>query len=109
MIKVLSFIVPSPLEAKHYPQLYNLSISLIWFPSSRLGTSNSLRSSCFATFHHPLCGYEVKALGPSIFTQGETLEEVREAVKDAVRCHFEDDQMPRIIRLATAIRQSFQL
>lgn len=44
-------------------------------------------------------GYEAKALGHSIFTQGETLEEVREAVKDAVRCHFEDDQLPRIIRL----------
>lgn len=44
-------------------------------------------------------GYEAKALGHSIFTQGETLQEVREAVKDAVRCHFEDDQMPHIIRL----------
>jgi hypothetical protein len=44
-------------------------------------------------------GFEAKALGHSIFTQGETLEEVREAVKDAVRCHFEDNQMPRIIRL----------
>ncbi|WP_218915697.1 hypothetical protein [Desulfobacca acetoxidans] len=29
-------------------------------------------------------GYEAKALGHSIYTQGETLEEVREAVKDAV-------------------------
>jgi hypothetical protein len=44
-------------------------------------------------------GYEAKALGHSIFTQGETLQEVREAVKDAVCCHFEDDQMPHIIRL----------
>jgi hypothetical protein len=31
----------------------------------------------------------------------ETLQDVREAAKDAVHCHFEDNQMPRIIRLPT--------
>lgn len=44
-------------------------------------------------------GYEAQALGHSIFTQGETMDEVREAVKDAVRCHFEEEKMPCIIRL----------
>lgn len=44
-------------------------------------------------------GYEARALGHSIFTQAETLEELKTAVKDAVRCHFEKDKMPRIIRL----------
>jgi len=53
----------------------------------------------FVVEESPEGGYEAKALGHSIFTQGETLEEVREAVKDAVRCHFEEDQRPRIIRL----------
>jgi len=38
-------------------------------------------------------GYEARALGHSIFTQGETLDEVRKAVKDAVRCHFEGTEM----------------
>jgi len=44
-------------------------------------------------------GYEAKALGYSIFTQAETFEELKEAVKDAIRCHFEDVAMPKIIRL----------
>lgn len=44
-------------------------------------------------------GYEAKALGHAIFTCGETMEELREMVKDAVRCHFEDEKMPKLIHL----------
>jgi hypothetical protein len=44
-------------------------------------------------------GYEAKALGHSIFTEAETLEELRAMVKDAVLCHFDDANRPRIIRL----------
>jgi hypothetical protein len=43
-------------------------------------------------------GFIAKGLGVSIFTQAETLEELRELVKDAVHCHF-DDTKKRIIRL----------
>jgi hypothetical protein len=44
-------------------------------------------------------GFEAKALGYSIFTEGESLEEVKEAVIDAVHCYFDEDELPRIIRL----------
>lgn len=47
-------------------------------------------------------GFVATALGHSIATQGETVEELREMVRDAVRCHFADDApgpMPKIIRL----------
>ena len=44
-------------------------------------------------------GFEAQALGHGIFTQGETLEELRAMVKDAVHCHFEANGTPRIIRL----------
>ena len=44
-------------------------------------------------------GYEAKALDYSIYTEAETLEELRQVVKDAVRCHFEEADIPRIIRL----------
>ena len=47
-------------------------------------------------------GFVATALGHSIVTQGETLEELREMARDAVRCHFGDGApgpMPRIIRL----------
>ncbi len=44
-------------------------------------------------------GFEAEALGHPIFTQAETLEELREMVRDAVRCHFDADTKPSIIRL----------
>jgi predicted RNase H-like HicB family nuclease len=43
-------------------------------------------------------GFEAKALGESIFTEGETLEELRENIKEAVQCHFEINS-PKMIRL----------
>ena len=44
-------------------------------------------------------GYEARALGHSIFTEGESLDEIKESVKDAVRCHFDDDDLPQVVRL----------
>ena len=44
-------------------------------------------------------GYTAKALGYSIFTEGETIEEVKENIRDAVRCHFEVNALPKIIHL----------
>ena len=37
-------------------------------------------------------GYTAKALGVSIFTEAESLDELRENVVDAVRCHFGDER-----------------
>jgi len=39
-------------------------------------------------------GYDAKALGHSIFTQGEDWEDLKAMVKDAVRCHFDEDTLP---------------
>ena len=44
-------------------------------------------------------GYVAKALGEMIFTDGETIDELKENIKEAVQCHFDDDKMPKIIRL----------
>jgi len=43
-------------------------------------------------------GFTAKALGYSIFTQGDSMEELRANIKDAVECHFGDDK-PKLIRL----------
>ena len=45
-------------------------------------------------------GYTASALGYSIHTQGDSVEDIRRNVKEAVACHF-DDAMPRpkLIRL----------
>lgn len=34
-----------------------------------------------------------------LYTEGETLDEIKQAVADAVRCHFDEDDMPKVIRL----------
>lgn len=45
-------------------------------------------------------GYNARALGHDIFTQGDSIEELRAMVKDAVTCHFgEQVDRPRLIRL----------
>lgn len=43
-------------------------------------------------------GFTAKGLGVSIYTQAETIAALKEAVVDAVHCHF-DDSKKRIIRL----------
>lgn len=47
----------------------------------------------------PEGGFAARALEASIFTQAETIEELRARVRDAVRCHFDNGDAPRIIRL----------
>jgi predicted RNase H-like HicB family nuclease len=44
-------------------------------------------------------GYTARAVNESIFTEGDTLDELRRNVREAVECHFEDDQAPKMIRL----------
>ena len=47
----------------------------------------------------PEGGFEAKALSAPIFTEADSLDELREMVRDAVSCHFEDEERPKIIRL----------
>ncbi len=44
-------------------------------------------------------GFTARALGPSIFTEADTLEELRNNVRDAVHCHFDEGKAPKVIRL----------
>ena len=54
----------------------------------------------FLVEEDPEGGYNAKALGENIFTQGDTMKELREMIKDAVKCHFDTpEQMPKMIRL----------
>jgi len=47
----------------------------------------------------PEGGYTARALGHSIYTEGENIEELKHALVDAVKCHFEKDDMPFLIRM----------
>ncbi|CEP66734.1 Uncharacterized [Moorella glycerini] len=53
----------------------------------------------FLVEESPEGGYEARALGYSIFTEGKSVEELKDSVRDAVRCHFEEKDLPRVIRL----------
>jgi predicted RNase H-like HicB family nuclease len=45
-------------------------------------------------------GFVAEAVGHGVFTQADTIDELHEMVRDAVRCHFEDEpDAPRMIRL----------
>jgi len=48
----------------------------------------------------PEGGYTARALGEPIFTEADDIESLRHMIRDAVRCHFDDDAArPKVIRL----------
>ncbi len=49
----------------------------------------------------PEGGYTARALAHSIFTEADNMADLRTAVQDAVRCHFDDAEQdkPDLIRL----------
>ena len=47
----------------------------------------------------PEGGYEARALGYSIFTEADDWQQLKEMLRDAVLCHFEDGEAPRMIRI----------
>lgn len=54
-------------------------------------------------------GYVARALGQSIVTQAETWAELRENVREAVLCHFDEGQAPALIRLHRVMDEVFAL
>lgn len=53
----------------------------------------------FLVEEDPDGGYTARALGESIFSQADNLKDLREMIRDAVHCHFSEEQSrPKIIR-----------
>ena len=44
-------------------------------------------------------GYDARALGHGIFTQGDDWPELKAMARDAVLGHFDEADVPRVIRL----------
>ena len=44
-------------------------------------------------------GFTARALGESIFTEADSLHSLRQQVRDAVNCHFDEGKAPKVIRL----------
>ena len=47
----------------------------------------------------PEAGYEARALDHSIYTEADSLEQLKLMIRDAVHCHLDEDKMPKLIRL----------
>lgn len=44
-------------------------------------------------------GFEAKAIGYSIFSEAESMEELKKNIVEAVDCHFNEGEKPKLIRL----------
>jgi len=53
---------------------------------------NSIKEIIFLVSDDPEGGYIGKAIGESIFTQADSMQELGEMIKDAVHCHYPDEQ-----------------
>lgn len=62
---------------------------------------SEVREIVFVVREDPDGGYVAEALGHPIVTQAESVEELHAMVRDAVRCHFgeDDPERPRLIHL----------
>jgi hypothetical protein len=55
----------------------------------------------FSIQESPEGGYQARALGFSIFTEADSLDELKTMIRDAVSCHFDPANRPSVIRLHT--------
>jgi hypothetical protein len=53
----------------------------------------------FLVSDSPEGGFEARALGHSVYTEADTLDDLRANVRDAVACHFDEADRPAVIRL----------
>ena len=44
-------------------------------------------------------GYVARALGHSVFTEADSWDDLKTAIRDAVHCHFDEAEQPDLIRL----------
>jgi len=58
-----------------------------------------MREVIFLVDRDPDGGFTARALGYAIFTEADTWEELKEAVQDAVRCHFDEGERPAMVWL----------
>jgi hypothetical protein len=52
----------------------------------------------FVVEEAPEGGYLARAVGSGIFTETDDVVELHSKVRDAVRCHFDASEMPKVIR-----------
>jgi hypothetical protein len=61
--------------------------------------SRKMTELIFIVEEAPEGGYTARALGESIFTEADDVEGLQRQVRDAVLCHFEESERPKLVRL----------
>ena len=47
----------------------------------------------------PEGGFIARSMEHSIFTEADTMQQLKEMITDAVKCHFDKEHLPKLIRL----------
>ena len=59
-----------------------------------------MKELIFLVEEDPESGYTAQAVGENIFTQGETISELKTMIRDAIDCHYDSPaQWPQLVRL----------
>lgn len=53
----------------------------------------------FLVEEDPTGGYTARAVGEAIFTEADTWGDLQQQIRDAVLCHFDQGQAPKLVRL----------
>ena len=62
----------------------------------------------FVVEEDPEGGYNARAPGHSVFAQGDTFQELKDNIKDALECHFDrKEDIPGIVRLHIVREETF--
>jgi hypothetical protein len=73
-----------------------------WYVSRCPTWAEPVSELVFLVEEAPEGGYTARALGESIVTEADDLPALRDAIRAAVRCHFDPPEMPKLLRLHPA-------
>ena len=58
-----------------------------------------MKEIIFIVEEAPEGGWTARALGQDIFTEADDLESLKVMIRDAVKCHFDEAEIPSVLRL----------
>jgi hypothetical protein len=61
----------------------------------------------FVVEEAPEGGFTARAVSEAIFTEADTWEGLRESIRDAVHCHFEEGALPAAVRVHRVHQEVF--
>jgi hypothetical protein len=69
------------------------------FVINTMSKQMAMNELIFLVEEAPEGGFTAKALGESIYTEADTMDELKKMIREAISCHFDKEVTPQIIRL----------